>query len=111
MKEFTCTAKRPWDLNDGDPEGTLHPDAEEVIHNECPCCDYFRCPNCQLEWKTDENGEPGCPIQPPKIFDCYRCKRTFCCDHHSIKDLFRDRLCGCCLASMNDQMEDWWKRF
>ena len=48
---YVCTSAAPWKR---DIQGPVeHPDAQ--VDGECSegCCDYHRCPNCGLRWRTE----------------------------------------------------------
>ena len=58
---FTCTAEKPWNKDMGiEPERTSHPGVEEVIFRDCFCCQLYRCPHCDLEWKADPMTHEPC---------------------------------------------------
>lgn len=51
FERYVCTKEAPWTPEMGDY--AHHPDA--VSDGECAdsCCDYWKCPNCGLEFKTE----------------------------------------------------------
>lgn len=50
-ERYVCTAAAPWSKEKG--KWAQHPDAKS--DGECAngCCDYWKCPNCGLRFKTE----------------------------------------------------------
>lgn len=48
---YVCTKDAPWDTSKG-PRAT-HPDAKDDGECSDGCCDYFRCPNCNLRFRVE----------------------------------------------------------
>ncbi len=67
---FTCTEEKPWTKEIVDLQGSRHPDAEEVIYHDCFCCQLYRCPHCNLEWKADPmTAEPCKRLGMPLLWE------------------------------------------